>query len=68
MKTKDDYDKMTKVELQKEVFKVMNIKNESKDNSEGTPSGGGSNTTREAWLKVLDKLSENKKTLESIIQ
>lgn len=58
MSTNKDYSKLTKVEVQQEVFRLLGLNHEETDNSENTESGGGSTITRDAWIKVLNKIAE----------
>ena len=57
-KEDDYYPKLSKTEIPRLVFKILEIEWNSFDFSEETMSGGGSTVTKQAWGKILKRLTE----------
>lgn len=66
-KGKDFYPSKSKTDIPREVFKMLGIEEDINDFSENTISGGGSTVTKQAWSKILKRLTELKEQGNLII-
>lgn len=60
MPRKDFHPNISKTNMPKKIFEILNLTFDEFDSSENTESGGGSTVTKQAWSKILKKLEDLK--------